>query len=36
MGTPEDIVGAVVFLATGASNCIHGETIVIDGGWMGR
>jgi 2-deoxy-D-gluconate 3-dehydrogenase len=35
-GKPEDIAGAVVFLSAPASDYVHGETIVVDGGWMGR
>jgi len=35
-GTPADFEGAVVFLASRASDYVCGETIVIDGGWMGR
>lgn len=35
-GKPEDIAGAVTFLATPAANYIHGEIVVVDGGWMGR
>lgn len=35
-GKPEDIAGAVVFLATPAANYVHGEVLVVDGGWMGR
>ena len=33
LGTPEDIMGAVVFLASDASALITGTNIVIDGGW---
>ncbi|MBA2761368.1 MAG: SDR family oxidoreductase [Segetibacter sp.] len=35
-GTPEDIAGATVFLASPASDYINGTIITVDGGWMGR
>jgi 2-deoxy-D-gluconate 3-dehydrogenase len=35
-GTPEDMAGAVVFLASNASDYVNGEIITVDGGWMGR
>ena len=35
-GTPEDVAGAAVFLASDASNYIHGYTIAVDGGWLAR
>ena len=35
-GKPEDFKGPVVFLASEASNYMNGETVVVDGGWMGR
>ncbi len=35
-GTPEDIAGAAVFLASRASGYIHGTVLTVDGGWMGR
>jgi 2-deoxy-D-gluconate 3-dehydrogenase len=33
-GVPEDIAGAAVFLASPASDFIHGVILPIDGGWM--
>lgn len=35
-GTPKDFEGAIVYLASGASDYVSGECIVVDGGWMGR
>lgn len=35
-GTPEDIEGAAVFLASSASDYVNGFTIAVDGGWLGR
>lgn len=35
-GIPEDFAGPIVFLASDASNYIHGTTLLVDGGWMGR
>ena len=33
IGKPEDIVGAVVFLASPASDMVTGHTLLVDGGW---
>lgn len=35
-GTPEDIEGAAVFLASEASDYVNGFTLAVDGGWLGR
>ncbi|RKY11154.1 MAG: 2-deoxy-D-gluconate 3-dehydrogenase [Planctomycetota bacterium] len=35
-GTPEDLQGAAVFLASAASDYMQGYTIAIDGGWLAR
>ncbi len=35
-GEPEDFAGPVVFLASSASDYMHGSIMVVDGGWMGR
>ena len=33
VGKPEDVVGAVVFLASPAADMITGHTLLVDGGW---
>jgi 2-dehydro-3-deoxy-D-gluconate 5-dehydrogenase len=35
-GQPEDFKGPVVFLASEASDYVHGTILTVDGGWMGR
>jgi len=36
VGTPADVTGAVIFLASPAASLITGDTILIDGGWTAR
>lgn len=35
-GTPEDLGGSVVFLASSASDYVNGYTLAVDGGWLAR
>lgn len=35
-GNADDLKGATVFLASPASDYVHGTIITVDGGWMGR
>lgn len=35
-GTPDDIMGAGVFLASSASDYVNGYTLAVDGGWLAR
>lgn len=35
-GNPEDLAGAVIFLASSASDYVCGATIPVDGGWLSR
>lgn len=34
MGTPEDIAGPAIFLASDEADWVNGETFVVDGGWL--
>lgn len=35
-GTPDDLIGPVVFLASAASDYMNGHVLCVDGGWMAR
>jgi 2-deoxy-D-gluconate 3-dehydrogenase len=35
-GEPADLGGAIVFLASSASDYVNGHVLVVDGGWMAR
>ena len=34
LGTPQDMVGPVLFLCSGEADYITGHTLVVDGGWL--
>ncbi|MBC7765950.1 MAG: 2-dehydro-3-deoxy-D-gluconate 5-dehydrogenase KduD [Hyphomonadaceae bacterium] len=35
-GTPDDLMGPIIFLASEASNYVNGYTVAVDGGWLAR
>jgi NAD(P)-dependent dehydrogenase (short-subunit alcohol dehydrogenase family) len=36
LGKPEDVVGAVLFLASPISGMVTGDSLKVDGGWTAR
>ena len=35
-GTPDDVMGTAIFLASSASDYVNGFTVAVDGGWLAR
>ena len=35
-GEPSDLAGASIFLASSASDYVHGHVLAVDGGWLAR
>jgi len=35
-GVPDDLAGPIVFLASSASDYVHGHALAVDGGWLAR
>lgn len=35
-GTPDDMMGAVIYLCSSASDYVNGFTLAVDGGWLAR
>ena len=35
-GTPDDMMGAVIYLCSDAANYVNGFTLAVDGGWLAR
>lgn len=35
-GCPDDLAGAIIFLASSASDYVHGHVLAVDGGWLSR
>ena len=35
-GNPSDLIGAIIFLSSKASDYVNGFTLAVDGGWLAR
>ena len=36
LGKPEDVIGAVIYLASESSNMVTGHILLVDGGWTAQ
>jgi NAD(P)-dependent dehydrogenase (short-subunit alcohol dehydrogenase family) len=34
LATPDDLVGAAIYLSSAASDFVTGQTLFVDGGWI--
>jgi len=36
LATPDDLIGAIIYLASPASDFVTGQTLFVDGGWVAK